>query len=712
MKKLIFFLISHISINVYSQSGNLIPNSSFEVGQDGKIPGCWEYYSGDVNHNCKFNEDIYLWNIAKLNPGCWCDGIFASCPSPDWEDITCDDNVGNYAINPPSQRLVRIGGLNDEGIRVGLIGDDGNTYTLKKNKTYTLRVKLCMYGNNGINKLRIHTAKYGEHWNQDGSGNVKQSDIGYIEMSDALYASKTFYSFQIMLKPVDEDKDNEMGNIIFITELGDFLIDDVELYERSCEESLFIENTAYVIKEAPFEASPFIVAGYEIGNPPYGSGNVIVKNGADVTYKAEQEIILEPGFEVEYGGEFLALIAPCCPYMPEVNAGADAEVCDGSTHQLGITGDYSSQYSWTADPAAAISFLSSTNISNPIFTPPASGCGTVIYTLTVKSVCDITGTDKIIIKYGNNVSTPSVTATITSGVDDCYLAMNIGGINNCTNIVFIEIWNWSITSKLYSYELNYIQDFSWIMPDHITKCDNYKVKIYSQSICNSQLSSVVVLDWIRNSVISIVEAPNFFSPNNDTHNDQFCFIVNGAESYSIYITQPGISVAYHSATGNVCGTTICVWDGYADQTGLLSPDGAYYYVATFDNACQNEVSISGWVYLITSSSSKIISDTIDQNNESISSISGIDQNKKTNSDIYFNLFPNPSDGNFTIYYNINENEIMKIYDVLGREVVNYSLYKGKNTLEISGSDICKGIYYYSVSDGNKIIISDKIVIIK
>jgi PKD repeat protein len=81
---------------------------------------------------------------------------------------------------------------------------------------------------------------------------------------------------------------------------------------------------------------------------------------------------------------------------------------------------------------------------------------------------------------------------------------------------------------------------------------------------------------------------------------------------------------------------------------------------------------------------------------------------------YFNLYPNPNDGNMQVDYKIPENKtgILEIYDVLGRKLLNYSLSSGKNTFVISGSILNKGIYFYQATAGNKWISIGKIIVIK
>jgi hypothetical protein len=683
MKKISLLILALLlSDFIYSQNGNLIRNYSFELGQDGKTPGCWAYYSSPNSPPCRFNEDVLFWNIAKSNPNCGC-GNSGSCPSPDWEDIYCTQDAAVYlSTNFPSSRFVRMADAVEpnkrEGVRIGLIGDDGNTYTLKKNKTYILRIKLAMQ--KGDNLLRIHVAKYGEDWNKNGWGNVKQSDIGQIEMTLDKYHLNKFYSIQLELDAVDDDKDDVMGNIIFITERGEILIDDVELYERSCEQDLYIENTSYTFnKEAPFEAQS-IIAGYEVANPPIGSGDVIVKNGADVTYKGVETVQLKPGFSVEHGGTFLAYIAPCgrtCPYFPVVDAGADANICNNNTYQLGMPYNNSFHYNWTSDPPSALAYLSSTSASNPVFTPPINGCGRAKYTLTVS--CDNESkSDNVIINYNTTQSSASsINASITSNQNDCYLSLNID-VAECTEKVDIEVWNWSLTNKLHSYELKSGVDFTccnfnWTMPDILTKCNNYKVIVSAKTICNPQISTIN-LDWIRNSVITIVDAPNVFTPNGDGIEDEFCFTVTGAETYEINIINPEVTSFLYSGSGIVCGSNICVWDGSSYEIGT------FYYVATFDNDCQNEVSISGIVNVSGGNKNCVLLD-------STASTSSNENLSETNSPSVI-IHPNPA--NNVLYIDgLVYPVIASVIDLNGKQMLSTKL--NDNQLDIS--NLGQGLYF-------------------
>lgn len=80
----------------------------------------------------------------------------------------------------------------------------------------------------------------------------------------------------------------------------------------------------------------------------------------------------------------------------------------------------------------------------------------------------------------------------------------------------------------------------------------------------------------------------------------------------------------------------------------------------------------------------------------------------------FLVYPNPSDGNFSVAYEIPNNTTgtFEVYNMMGENLFSYSLYSGKNTFSISRSDLSEGIYFYRAIAGNKQITADKIIIIK
>ncbi len=81
---------------------------------------------------------------------------------------------------------------------------------------------------------------------------------------------------------------------------------------------------------------------------------------------------------------------------------------------------------------------------------------------------------------------------------------------------------------------------------------------------------------------------------------------------------------------------------------------------------------------------------------------------------YFKLSPNPNSGQMQFKYSLSENEIgmMKIYDLLGKEISSYNLIQGNTTLSINEEKLNSGIYFYKVIVNDRIVKSDKLVIVK
>ena len=110
----------------------------------------------------------------------------------------------------------------------------------------------------------------------------------------------------------------------------------------------------------------------------------------------------------------------------------------------------------------------------------------------------------------------------------------------------------------------------------------------------------------------------------------------------------------------------------------------------------------------------VVPATEEQNNLSNNNNEAESLKNKLLTENYFTVMPNPNNGNMSVNYEIPENETgtFEIYDIMGKKLYTYLLYSGKNTFAITEESLSKGIYFYKVFVNDKVIASDKIVIIK
>lgn len=80
----------------------------------------------------------------------------------------------------------------------------------------------------------------------------------------------------------------------------------------------------------------------------------------------------------------------------------------------------------------------------------------------------------------------------------------------------------------------------------------------------------------------------------------------------------------------------------------------------------------------------------------------------------FLLFPNPNNGVMELSYDLgNDSEaMMKLFDVTGKLVSIYKLQNNKGTMPINEHALHNGVYFYRILVDNKVIKTNKIVIIK
>jgi len=78
------------------------------------------------------------------------------------------------------------------------------------------------------------------------------------------------------------------------------------------------------------------------------------------------------------------------------------------------------------------------------------------------------------------------------------------------------------------------------------------------------------------------------------------------------------------------------------------------------------------------------------------------------------VYPNPANGDFTVSYNLNTNKdaVFKLYDIAGKEVMQFKIANVVGEMKLSTRELNSGVYFYSVSMDDAIIMQDKLIITK
>lgn len=404
MKKhtlILFALILFVTKIGFSQ--NLILNPGFELGDKihDDYQGCLYAPTGKKSSEA-FNEDLWFW--SNSNPGYYLN--FWSINKHRTTDWYWYSLCPLFSPSPYiSERFVRMKccfrGEYSEGVRIQL------TEKLVPGKIYTLRIMMAVeVGDNAT--LHVYFSKWGEHWASNSNNNQKWVEpvTFNLNVNNPNYNKMQWYVFEKKL-PVVPSNLNELKQLILFPSESYVFLDNVELVEY-CPDEMRIENTVYYIKEPVFEAFN-IYAGYDVGSPTQ-NGNVIVKDGADITYKGVYEVNLEPGFETEPGAEFEAFLAPCGKNTFPMPIPKELYICINDKAETIINFDelFDTKYNYEWTPST---FLTDPyNCITQLIIPQGTfvNNGTMIYYLHV--------TDDL----GNDV-VPPVKYTINYSVDDVAL---------------------------------------------------------------------------------------------------------------------------------------------------------------------------------------------------------------------------------------------------------------------------------------------------
>ncbi|MEJ7821448.1 MAG: gliding motility-associated C-terminal domain-containing protein, partial [Chitinophagaceae bacterium] len=233
---------------------------------------------------------------------------------------------------------------------------------------------------------------------------------------------------------------------------------------------------------------------------------------------------------------------------PIVNAGIDAEICEGKSIQLSGNGTNVTSYQWSPAPE-----LSNATISNPIATPKQTN----LFILTVaNNKCK--SSDSVLITVNAN-------AKANAGSDKAIIegqSVVLNGMASGTDITF----TWSPTTNMTG---------STTLNPTVKPLVNeiYTLTVVSNKGCGTATDSVLI------KVYKDLYIPNAFTPNNDGLNDRWNIeTLQAFPQADVRVFNRFGEMVFHNKGINIS------WDG--KFKGKVASSGAYVYIIDLKNKSQ------------------------------------------------------------------------------------------------------------------------------
>jgi hypothetical protein len=474
-------------------------------------------------------------------------------------------------------------------------------------------------------------------------------------------------------------------------------IDDVSIIDlgpSDCTPNWLIENTTYSAPEPLVRASSTIAAGFDVGATSV-NGDVMLKAGANIEYRAVNNIILEPGFLVAPGAVFKAYIAPCdCP-SPNSNAGISNTICDNTPYQIGMVPENGNTYSWRCSATGGTNYLSSNIVSNPIFQKPPTGSGSFTYFLDVTNNCGLSSSSSVLIKYNSPpINNPSVAVSNIVYGDYVSFDLDINGQTESVDITILGAANNALRTYHLMQGINFnCCHFNWKIPEYLFSCEDYSVKIAAKNYCNGNLAQQTI-SWPRSKNINV---SSFYNNDLYVRGGSYCRSVSGAQRFEITITNRYGETVYNGNSAVANNTqSICLWDGTC-SSGDCS-DGTYFVTKLNFYNCANQVIIPPYYVTVMHQA------RMGHKEPSSDTLTVVENIPIENIDNEIQTFPNPNNGSFKLFLpGKYPNAKVYVYGAIGN-IVYQSEATNTSFSEIDISAYSKGVYYVKIISGNEFYI--------
>ena len=387
---------------------------------------------------------------------------------------------------------------------------------------------------------------------------------------------------------------------------GTFYWDDlkiIEVSENLCRDNWYFDNTVFNYPKEVFQASDKIVAGYGVDpEPTHQPGPVTVLQSSHTIFRAGNEIILEDGFEVDSinGAVFEAIIEPCTDICPPLGLGYERFYCISDSTNIGLEGYEGTFATLTWSPTT---YLDDPTSANPTFIPPG-GNGTILYTVHYERECyesgyGANGVFFVQVNYSDGLDTPAEVSY--SGLTyDNYLLENTIVVNDVVDEVEIC---WTTTDgevhcQTYFRGTDFDDGSIDFAINHLQAscCANTTFTVTARSYCETEATTSFI--WEKEGEFGFIgELPNIITPlTPDGDNDEYCFEVNQACSYTFEVIHPWGTTLFSTSGFVTEAGEICPWAGQKDNGDLL-PNGNYWVDIRLYNDCGEEEFQHRYVYI-------------------------------------------------------------------------------------------------------------------